>query len=157
MMADKKSTMPSIPMLKMTSIIAVAIVVATLGFSWFSESSLLYVFEDVATEATIVKPNISNKPDNLFFALEYSACPGVTESINLGKKSLDEKAPQLLIDVRTCLSKIKVGTVVPVSIITREKRFGDSRAGKIDRIGQCDMPLLPTRLKMPDEVRCPWM
>ena len=156
-MAEKKSSMPSVPMLKMTAVIAVIIVALTSGFSWFTGSSLLYVFEEVQTQATIVKANVPDKPDNLFFALEYTECAGVTESINLGKKSLEVKAPQLLRDIRRCLSKITVGATVPVGITTRKQRFGSTKEGKISQVGPCEIPLLPTRLSLPDEVRCPWM
>ena len=147
----------ALPILKLLGLITGIIVVATLVFSWLSSSSILYEYTTVTAQASVVARKIADQPDTKFFSLQYKDCADVIESVNLGKKKLDGKAPKKLKEIRTCLDQLQVGSEIEVKLTTRRQRMSGSRAGRINQIGPCVIPLLPTEIKVSGQGRCPWM
>ena len=156
-MAEKKVEGARVPVPKMIAFILIALVGGTYLFTWVSGSSLFFEYKTLTTPATVVDIEVSSLPENLAFSIQYSECPGVIESINLGKRVLDAKAPKQLIEIRNCMGKIEKASVTQVSIKTRTRRLDGKKSGLITAVGACELPPLPTVLKMKDKARCPWM
>lgn len=156
-MTKPQSEPRRLPIFKLLGIITLLIISTVYLVSWLSRSELLYAYDTVETKAVIVKSPVLDDPGQMFVGLNYKACPSTTESIHLGKQTLDPKAPKRLREIRTCLSKLALGTEVSVQITTRRQRLSNSKAGKITLVGPCELPLLPTRINVKDGERCDWM
>ena len=156
-MTDSQSGARPFPVFKFLFSVTLLIVVTTYFFSWFSGSSILYEFNRLSKKATIVDSPIKDDPGEKYFAFQYSECPGTIESIHVGKMDLDDKAPAALIEIRKCLDGLRSNAEVDVSITTRRMRLSGSKSGRINQVGSCVLPLLPTRITIQDETRCPWM
>jgi len=156
-MTKSKAERPAIPMVKMALLIFAVILGSTILISYLADSALLYNYANVQTQGKVVNRQVADQPDNLFVTIDYMICNGVTESVNLGKKVLDKKAPQALLDIRSCLSKIPVSSSVLVKIRTRVQRLTRTKSGRITQIGPCEVPLLPSVLDFKNNARCPWM
>ena len=105
-------------------------------------------------EAPMVDPK---QPEHRQLSISYEQCPGITETINLGPKTLDKKAPKQLSEIRECLAQLKVGTPVVVSLETRRNRLSDRRSWRIKGIADCAFPHLPSRVDGRAKTPCPWM
>ena len=156
-MTDSQSGARPFPVFKFLFSVTLLIVVTTYFFSWLSGSSLLYEFSDMTKKATIVDSPIKDDPGEKYFAVQYTECPGTIESIHIGKMDLDEKAPDALIKIRKCLDGLGDNAEIDVSITTRRMRISGSKSGRINQVGSCVLPLLPTRINIENEKRCPWM
>ena len=156
-MADSQPGTRPFPVFRFLFTVSLIIVIATYLVSWFSGSSLLYEFKDLSQKALIVETPIKDDPGERYVGLKYNECPGTIESIHVGKVDLDKKAPKALIKIRECLAGLKMNEAVDVSITTRKMRFSGSKSGRINQVGPCVLPLLPTRITLENETRCPWM
>ncbi|MEE2757431.1 MAG: hypothetical protein VYA30_12320 [Myxococcota bacterium] len=156
-MTDSQPAARPFPVFKFLLSVTVLITVTTYFLSWLSGSSLIYEFNDLNKKATIVDSPVKDDPGEKYVALKYSECPGTIESIHVGKADLDDKAPKALIKIRECLKSLGNNVEIDVSITTRKMRFGGSKSGRINQVGSCVLPLLPTRITIENDARCPWM
>ena len=96
-MTKPQSEPRRLPIFKLLGIITLLIISTVYLVSWLSRSELLYAYDTVETKAVIVKSPVLDDPGQMFVALNYKACPSTTESIHLGKQTLDPKAPSAFV------------------------------------------------------------
>ncbi len=144
--------------LKMAVVILLAIAGTVSLFVWVSSGPLFYATEIISIDAKVVKPIPDpERADQKFFSVAYPSCGAITETIGLGPMTLDEKAPPMLSQIRTCLDALPMDTAIKVSVETRASRITGSRSWRLRDIGGCSFPHLPSRLNVTDGARCPWM
>ena len=155
-MSKKKKGIPSFSML-----VAILVVLVTGGYglAWVLGGSLLYEEGQITRKAQVVKPTATGESaDALFFGIAYQACSSVVENIVLGRKDMGEKGPpQRLLNIRTCLDNYAPGHVVDVMLQTRRHRVTNKKYWRINQIGQCALPHLPSEVTAVEGSRCDFM
>ena len=155
-MSKKKKGMPSFRMLVAILFVLVA---GGYGLAWILGGSLLYEEGLMTQKAQVVKPTATGESaDALFFGLAYEACSSVVENIVLGRKNMGEKGPpKRLLDIRTCLDNYGPGEALDVKIETRRHRVTGKKYWRINQIGQCPIPHLPSEVTAVEGSRCDFM
>tara|TARA_B100001250_G_scaffold168832_1_gene145444 strand:- start:382 stop:822 length:441 start_codon:yes stop_codon:yes gene_type:complete len=144
--------------LKMGGVLFASIFLFVLLFIWIVNGPMLYAIEVIDAQAEVSAPIPDpKKPEYRQFSVNYHDCRATTETIALGPQTLDAKAPTRLIEIRSCLEKLKPGQNVSVKIEARRQRITGKKTWRLMEIGSCAFPHLPSRISASSHGPCPWM
>ncbi|MEE2786756.1 MAG: hypothetical protein VX589_05405 [Myxococcota bacterium] len=155
-MSKQQKVMPS---LKLLVALLLVLVAGGYGLAWILGGSLLYHEGKLTEKARVVEATAQGQTaDALFFGVAYEACASVVENIVLGRKNMDGKAPpKRLLDIRACLGQYRPGDAVDVGLETRQHRVTGQKYWRINQVGQCTIPHLPSEVSAVEGSRCDFM